>query len=119
MAQALNYLIDEHLTPEIAVQLTAKGIDAVHCTQVRLGGATDDDLITYAIQENRAIVTVDADFLRENAIGTAHSGIFRVHAWDKDNIGKIIDWLVSFAELIEGGAGTLEEDIHNQVQWLR
>ncbi len=52
------------LSPILAVWLTTKGHDAVHVVNLGLARASDSEIIDYAIQERRVIITADLDYPR-------------------------------------------------------
>ena len=56
----LRFLIDENLTPALASCLD----DAVHVNQVGLRGASDPEVLAYAVAEGRVVVTNNADDFR-------------------------------------------------------
>jgi predicted nuclease of predicted toxin-antitoxin system len=93
-------------------------VDVVRCEEVGMAEASDDELLAYAIENEYAMVSADRDFLRKAAAGEVHTGIFNVLPENQNNLGRIITELTYFAEAIKGGAGTLEDDIHNQVRYI-
>jgi predicted nuclease of predicted toxin-antitoxin system len=58
----VKLLIDESLQRQAATILTEAGIDAVHVTDLGLGGATDDQILARARADSRIVVTADTDF---------------------------------------------------------
>jgi len=58
----LRFLIDEALSPRIAESLQASGYDAVHVRDVRMRGKPDRQILLFARQSNRTIITQDTDF---------------------------------------------------------
>jgi predicted nuclease of predicted toxin-antitoxin system len=67
--------LDENLSPKIAAQLRQRGIDAVCVRDLQLLGDDDHNHLQRATQEERVLVTADADFLRLAAEGAEHAGI--------------------------------------------
>jgi predicted nuclease of predicted toxin-antitoxin system len=118
--QLLAFFFDTHIPKAVAEQLRRpdRGVDVVRCEEVGMAEASDEELLAYAIENGRAMVSVDRDFLRLNATKMAHAGIFSVLPRNQDNIGRIVTDLFEYHELIKGGAGTLEDDIHNQVRYI-
>jgi predicted nuclease of predicted toxin-antitoxin system len=74
---APRFLIDENLTPMLASHLIAThGFDAVHVNTVGLRGASDRDVLDYAIAQDRIVVTSNADDFRKLAQhAAAHPGL--------------------------------------------
>jgi hypothetical protein len=70
------------------------------------------------------IITHDQDFLRLNdrwqEAGKRHGGIIFVsrHLQGKRHVGILINTIQEYHELIEAGAGTVAEDIENQVIFI-
>lgn len=58
----MKLLIDESLQQNLARILTQAGHDAVHVTDLGLGGATDDEVLARAGADARIVVTADTDF---------------------------------------------------------
>jgi predicted nuclease of predicted toxin-antitoxin system len=58
----MRFLVDNALSPDVAVDLGAAGHDAVHVRDLGLATATDDVIFTQAATEDRIVVSVDTDF---------------------------------------------------------
>ena len=58
----MKYLLDENLSPQLAVELRAQGLDACAVTEVGLSGAPDERILHFAVEASRVIITLDADF---------------------------------------------------------
>lgn len=58
----MKFLIDQNLSPEVAVLLAAAGHDAVHVRERDLQRATDEMLLDLAAHEERVVVSADTDF---------------------------------------------------------
>lgn len=111
MAAAISLYLDENLTPKIAAQLRAKGIDVVTVLELDLTGDTDENHLVRATQMGRVLVTADVDFLRLAADGMEHAGI--VFGVQEDN--TIGDW-VKALELV--CFVYTAEDMRNHVEYL-
>jgi predicted nuclease of predicted toxin-antitoxin system len=57
----LRFLIDENLTPVLASRLG----DALHVNEVGLRGASDPEVLAYAVAEGRVVMTNNADDFRK------------------------------------------------------
>lgn len=74
------YLLDENISPEVAVLSQRFRVDAVHIQDVLAKGVDDAVILAYAAAENRRVVTANgADFrqlsLAYERVGRTHSGI--------------------------------------------
>jgi predicted nuclease of predicted toxin-antitoxin system len=58
----MKFLVDECLSPATARTLADAGHDAVHVTDVGLGGHPDDAVMAAAGTDGRVIVSADTDF---------------------------------------------------------
>lgn len=58
----MRLLLDQGLPRRTASLLRDQGIDAVHTAEIRLETATDDRLLIVAEDQERVVVTLDADF---------------------------------------------------------
>ena len=79
----MRLLLDEHINPEVARQLRKRGYDVVSVEEVKMRKASDEELLSFAASEKRALVTYNIrDFqllLSEwHRRGRHHSGIIFV-----------------------------------------
>ena len=58
----MKFLIDDALSPVLAVLLQQAGHDAIHVRTVGLQHANDDVIFERAATEHRIVVSADADF---------------------------------------------------------
>lgn len=58
----MKFLIDNALSPIIAQGLVDHGFDAIHVREIGLASATDLEIIEYALNNNRIVVSADTDF---------------------------------------------------------
>lgn len=67
----MKFLIDECLRTVVATGLAAAGHDAVHAANVNLLDATDEEVMAFAVEEARVVVSADTDFGELLALGGA------------------------------------------------
>jgi predicted nuclease of predicted toxin-antitoxin system len=73
---SVKLLLDEKLSPAAAVALIADGIDAYHVRDRGILGATDQELLDRAYEEDRVLVTSNVqDFERLARVRELHAGI--------------------------------------------
>ena len=58
----MKILLDENLSPIHARELRSKGHDVCAVFEVGLSGAVDQEIRNYAIEHDRILITLDADF---------------------------------------------------------
>ena len=124
MNELLKFYTDTHIARALAIQLRGRGVDIVRCEEVGLAEISDEAHLTYATEKNRVVVTADADFLRLHQEwqeqGKAHAGIIYClpHLQGKSSIGRILEEIMMYYELIVGGAGSIKEDVANRVFYV-
>jgi len=117
----LKYFTDKHIPKAVTEQLRKRGVDILRCEDVGMDMASDSELLEFATQENRALISFDKDFpLRHDEwqrSGKHHAGIFHLAGslQGEKNIGKLVVELFDFHQLIEGGAGTVQDDIEDRL----
>jgi predicted nuclease of predicted toxin-antitoxin system len=57
----LKFLVDNALSPEVAVALSRAGHDSVHVRDRAIQHADDETIFAYAARERRIIVSADTD----------------------------------------------------------
>jgi predicted nuclease of predicted toxin-antitoxin system len=58
----MKFLIDNALSPQIAIGLVEAGYDAIHVRNLKMGTSSDIDIFDLAIVEKRVIISADTDF---------------------------------------------------------
>ena len=118
----LRFYTDTHIAKQVAIQLRERGIDVVRCEEVGLAEASDEEHMEYAAQHGLSVITKDHHFLGFHAQwmaeGREHAGIFFSSKRAIPVIGEIVATCATYYELIEAGAGTVEEDIHNKTIFI-
>jgi predicted nuclease of predicted toxin-antitoxin system len=69
-------LLDENLSPTIAILLCNQGIDATHVRDRGLNGAPDSEVFELAFVEDRVVVTLNvSDFVKLARARAVHAGL--------------------------------------------
>lgn len=71
----MKFLLDEHLDTAVAESLRHAGVDAVSIQDVGIRSWSDEQILVYAKDNGRVVVTADEDFLILNAENMEHAGI--------------------------------------------
>ncbi len=58
----MRLLLDENLSPRQAAILREQGHDAIAVVEVGLSGQPDNKIRDFAVEDNRVLLTLDADF---------------------------------------------------------
>jgi predicted nuclease of predicted toxin-antitoxin system len=58
----MKLVVDMSLSPALAMMLTSSGHDAVHWSAVGPANAPDDEIMAWAVANDRIIITHDLDF---------------------------------------------------------
>jgi predicted nuclease of predicted toxin-antitoxin system len=58
----MKLLVDMNLSPKWCAILQAEGWDSVHWSDVGIGSAPDHDIMQWALNEGRVVLTHDLDF---------------------------------------------------------
>ncbi len=75
MAGAIRFYTDEHSANAIAQGLRRRSVDAMTTHEAGMLGASDEEQLAFAAQQERVLFTQDDDFLRLHAAGVEHAGI--------------------------------------------
>ncbi len=120
----LRFFTDEHIDKAIVTQLRRRGVDVLRCEDCGMKSAADSELLEYATQNGYVLLSMDDDVTRLHVEwvedGKPHGGIFYVpmaQFQGQAGIGMIVRFCTEFAELIEGGAGDLD-DVQNQLVFI-
>jgi len=110
-----SYFADEHFNKAALKQLTLRGLDALHAEEAGFAGWQDFQLLEYATQQGRVMLTCDRDFedlhyewLEQEK---PHSGIILMHPDHHcKHPGEIVRIVMYYHELADTA-----EDMQNRL----
>jgi len=111
----MKLLLDQGLPRSAAALLRNAGVDTVHTGEIGYAAAEDVAIIEWARQEERVIVTLDADFHALLALsGAASPSVIRIRIerLRAEALMELIQRVLSdwSSELAEGAALTVQPD---------
>ena len=89
----MKLFLDENLSPQHASELRTEGHDAIAVLEAGLSGATDEQVLRFAVENGRILVTLDADFANvmrfppEQTLGVVR---LKVHPANEERIRQAI-----------------------------
>jgi predicted nuclease of predicted toxin-antitoxin system len=108
-----DFYFDEHMNRAVADALDQRGYHVVMAVDVEMEGKDDDtEHLPYATEHNLVMVTFDHPFAARTMSRTDHPGLICLAYSIREDIGRIVEVLIEFAELYEP-----ERDA-GQVFWL-
>jgi predicted nuclease of predicted toxin-antitoxin system len=109
-----SFYFDEHMNRAVADALIERGYQVVMAVDVGMESKDDDaEHLPYAAEHGLVMVTFDHPFAsRTMSSDMAHPGLICLAYSIRENIGRMIEVLVEFAELYDP-----EQDA-GQVFWL-
>ena len=110
----MKLLLDQGLPRTAATQLVAFGWDVVHVGEIGMAVSTDSDILRRASLEQRAVVTLDADFHTILALANASAPSVirvRIEGLGGVDLAALIQRVVSVceADLLAGAMVTVDE----------
>ena len=121
---ALKFFFDTHIAKSAALQLRAKGVDVVRCEEVDMADALDEDLLQYATDENRIMVSQDDDFTKLHVkwqeSNKKHAGIIKLprSVQKEAQISLVVNDIAFYDEAEQGGAIDYYTEIENTIIYL-
>jgi predicted nuclease of predicted toxin-antitoxin system len=111
VTERIRFHLDEHVDPDMARALRRHGIDVT--TTVEAGLRTRSDLaqMSYIREQNRVLITHDADFLRTAGKTYDHPGIVFIDRTTR-TLGEMIRSLMLLYEILT------PEDMSGRVEYL-
>jgi predicted nuclease of predicted toxin-antitoxin system len=107
----IRFHLDEHVAPAIAYGLRRHAVDVTTSQEASLLGREDNDQLTFAIAEQRVLVTHDEDFVRFHAQGVTHTGVCYCHL-QKYSMGELLRMLLIVTQCLS------EKDMENHLEYL-
>ena len=98
MKDKICFHLDEQVDPEIAIQLSRRGINVTTTITAGLRTASDQSQLDFIRQEKRVIFTHDQDFLIIASRTNEHPGIIYCKQKTR-SLGEIIQGLVLIYEV--------------------
>ena len=111
---SLRFLVDMNLSPRIVIDLSQQGWDILRVSQALLMDTEDSEILEFARQENRVIITQDLDFSSLLALGGYEKPslvTFRLSVPEPETITRKLLELLPHIEdrLAEGCAVTIDD----------
>lgn len=105
----MRFVVDANLSPVVAAGLRGGGHDAVHAVDVGLLTASDEAILAAAAEDDRVIVSADADFAALLALGHLSKPSFVLlrsadHLTSREQADLLLANLSAVADDLEGGA---------------
>ena len=109
----IGFYFDEHMNRAVADALIKRGLTVVMAVDVDMMGRDDDSgHLPYASEHNLVMVTFDHPFAGRTMSRTDHPGLICLAYSVRENIGRIVEILIEFAELYDSDRDA------GQVFWL-
>lgn len=114
---------DTHIAKAISTQLRLKGIDVQRLEETSdlPNNAKDRDILIYASEQGRAVLSLDDDFAMLHSEflknGENHCGIFLGgrHLQGSAGIGVLVKAIAAYHELIAADAGTMDDFVNQLI----
>ena len=108
--EQISFYLDEHIYRAVADGLQRRGVNVLTAREAGKSGASDREQLSFAMSEERVMVTMDSDFLILASEGVSHAGI--AYANPQLSVGDVIASLM----LVYGVLTS--EDMANHVEYL-
>jgi len=98
-----RFILDENVPYRVKAYLRGRGHDAEGVEEALRRGVTDTELVRYAREDGRVIVTLDKDFIRLHRQSKAKFAaiVIRAHPPTPDRVLACLDRLLSSADVDE------------------
>ena len=107
-AMAIRLVLDQGVPRDAAGLLRALGYECMHVGEIGMGGAADDEILTFAAGKHATIVTLDADFHTILAVsGASQPSVIRIRIQGlraRETSRLIQDVIAEFGDDLRQGA---------------
>ena len=110
MSQKIRFYTDEPVPKAVIRGLRLRGVDVLTTSEAGMMGASDEEHLERATDENRVLITHDDDFLRLHASGIDHAGI--VYTPQQTPTGEMIYGLMLIFQILD------DEDMKTHLEYL-
>lgn len=105
----MRFVVDANLSPVVADWLRAEGQEAVHVVDIGLLTASDEVILATAAEDDRVIVSADADFAALLALGHLSKPSFVLlrsadHLTSSEQAGLLLRNLAAVSDDLDAGA---------------
>jgi predicted nuclease of predicted toxin-antitoxin system len=100
----VKLLLDENLSPEHAMKLRSDGYDARSVVDVGLSGASDQEVLQFAIENGCVLLTLDADFvdvMQFSPVGTPGIVRMKIRRPTEARIGEMLLRVLLFLQNVD------------------
>lgn len=112
----MKFLVDECLSPKIAIRLNELRFDAIHPRDRGWRGQQDHAILNHAYQEDRIIVTANAEDFKKLVSGRElHPGLIILPNVGSERGTRLLETVIAFA----GAKGNPSDDLVNRVIEVR
>lgn len=106
MAYKPKFFTDTHVAKSVALQLRKQGIDIQRCEEAGLAEASDSELLAFATEHERVMLSCDDDFRDLHFVwlaeGKRHHGIIKLDQEKHcQHIGQIVKIVMLFYVLVD------------------
>ncbi|MCE2473531.1 MAG: DUF5615 family PIN-like protein [Anaerolineae bacterium] len=121
---AFKLLADENIAVAVIDELISRDVDISRVRDVISEDTPDPDLLEYAHANGYALLTHDQKITGHIAArhrkGKGHAGLFIAgkHLQGEHGIGTIVTSILEYRALIAAGAGTVQDDVDNLVNYI-
>jgi len=118
----MKFLVDNALSPSLAIKLEENGYDAIHVRDLGMAAAPDEEIFNWAAKKGRIILSADTDFgaiLAFRRISKPSVVIFRQSNKKPESVASLfLENLPSIAEFLQKGHVIIFEDRRIRVRKL-
>lgn len=101
----MKFLLDENISQTLTRSLRRSGFKIIHVLDVNLGGASDEEILNFALKKKLTIITHDKDFgnlIRFRSINHYGVMILRFKNQKSDNVFFYLsDFLGSYKKVLK------------------